>query len=84
MKHLRCVRRRGPSAAEDELRVKKGRKMGVGETYDLVGVHNRLQAMRHCEQGDVLAELGAEGRLDDCVRLVVCPPESASEPTTPD
>lgn len=53
-----------------------GDKLCGEKTYDLVGIHDRLQAVRNREQGHVLAELGAEGRLDDRVRLVICPTAS--------
>lgn len=53
-----------------------GDELNGEKTHDLVGVHDRLQAVRNREQGHILAELGAEGRLDDRVRLVICPTAS--------
>lgn len=73
--HSRCIRHLEPSV--DSVGgiscVIIGYKLTREKTHDLVGVHDRLQAVRNCEQGHVLAQLCAEGRLDDRVRLVICP-----------
>ena len=44
-------------------------------TYDLVRIHDRLQAVRDRQQRNIFSELGAKRLLDDRVRLVVLYPD---------
>jgi hypothetical protein len=41
-------------------------------TYDLIGIHDGHQSMRHGEKGRVAGQFCAERSLDDRVRLIVC------------
>ena len=45
--------------------------MSVGVTYNFVGIHDRLEAMRNREKRHVLSEPLSQRRLDDSVRLIV-------------
>ena len=47
-------------------------------TYNLVGVHNRLQAMGDGDDRDVLRELRAQRALYDSVGFVVCNPSQTA------
>ena len=41
------------------------------QTYDLISIHDALEAMRDGEDSDILPELLTERLLDDCIRVVV-------------
>ena len=48
-------------------------------TYDLVRIHDRLQAMRDRQQCNILSKLGTKRLLDDRVRLIVWSPSDPSQ-----
>ena len=41
------------------------------QTYNLISIHDALEAMRDGEDSDILPELLTERLLDDCIRVVV-------------
>ena len=41
------------------------------EDHDFVRIHDSLETMSNREEGDILAELSAQRRLDDRVSLIV-------------